>query len=719
MSKEQKNLLWIYLGLTLGTLFVFWPVTGFEFVNFDDTDFITANPHVQAGMTWDSIKWAFNLHTEVARNWHPITMLTHMLDCQLFGLNAGRHHLVNVLYHTANTLLLFFVLRRMNGALWRSAFVAALFAWHPLHVESVAWMAERKDVLSTFFWLLVMWAYGRYAEEFKVQGSKFKGGACWLWYGLSVVFCALGLMSKPMLVTMPFVLLLLDYWPLARMKSVTPVKGKAVAARPSIGWLVFEKIPFFVLSAALCWITFNIQKQGGAMLNSTNLPIGPRVSNALISYVRYIGNMFWPHNLAGLYLRDGEWPMWKAVSAALLLLVITVIVVLQARRRNYLAMGWFWYAGTLVPVIGLVQVGMQAMADRFTYVPLIGLFILVAWGGWELAQAKKVPAVALGVLMGAICVVCMGLTRVQLQYWKDSKALFTRMVTATPKNYMAYYNLGNYYSREDNLAEAVNSYKKAVEYEPNYANAHNNLGGVLLREKNFDEAILHYKRATEIIPEYLHFFNLANALGDAGRLAEAEDTYRKALSLDPNAADAYNNFGMVLNSDKKPDEAIASFRAALRIRPDFELVEFNLANTYSAAGKLEDAITHYAAAVRLNPQRLESYNGLGISYAMQNKMDEAAKWFRELLKVKPDDSGALSNLGNALSAQGKFSEATEAYLTALRLNPKDAQVHYNVGISLSQQGKKEEAIEYFKEALVINPSYPEAQRALESLQKGR
>ena len=733
--------LWISLFLAAGTLLVYWPVTQCEFVNFDDTDFVTANPRVQAGLTVESFKWAW--HSEVARNWHPITMLTHMLDCQLFGLNAGRHHLVNLLFHLANTLLLFHLLKLMTGAVWRSAFVAALFAWHPLHVESVAWIAERKDVLSTLFWFLTIWAYVRYARELGMPNSKCKG-----FYALTLLFFALGLMSKPMLVTVPFVLVLLDFWPLGRLKLVqtaarthgpsqtekqkakvkppAPVRNPpAFAAGKSIfpGRLLWEKIPFLAMSAVLCIVTFSIQKHGGAMLTGRNLPLASRIENALISYPRYIGKMFWPDRLAGLYLRSGEWPLWLAALAALSLLIVSILVVAQMRRRPWLAMGWFWYLGTLVPVIGLVQVGMQSVADRFTYVPLVGLFIILSWGAGELARFWRLPAFAPGVAATLVLTACLVLSARQVGYWKDSETLFKRMIAATKDNYMAHYNLANLYSREKRIAEAAAHYEAALAEEPNYADAHNNFAGLLLDQKRYDDAIQHYAAAIRINPQYLYYFNFANALADAAsarhdtnEFAEAVRAYGQALLLNPGASEAHNNLGMTWDAQGRENEAAAEFREALGLQPDFEPAHFNLANALARLGKLDESIAEYRAAARLNPDRAESHNALGLSYAMQNKMADAAQEFREVIRLQPDNAAANGNLGNALAAQNRIDEAIPYYLAALRLNPKDYQTEFNLALSLSRQGKRAGAESHYRQALRLNPHYAEAQRALQELE---
>ena len=662
---------WVALALALATLAVYWPVTGFQFVNYDDTDFVTANPHVQAGLTAAGFKWAW--HSNVARNWHPVTMLTHMLDCQFFGLRPGWPHLVNLLLHVANTLLLFHLLKRMTGALWRAAAVAALFALHPLHVESVAWVAERKDVLSTLFWFLTTWAYLRYVEKFKVQSSKFK-----VFYALALLFFALGLMSKPMLVTLPFTLLLLDYWPLGRWQFGPPFPWR----------LCLEKIPFLLMSAALCVVTYLFQQQGGAVLDVRNLPLAARLGNALVSYAAYIGKMFWPRHLAGLYLHSGQWPGWQVALAALLLLALSVLALLQGRRRPWLPVGWFWYLGTLVPVIGLVQVGMQSMADRYTYVPLIGLFVILAWGAWDLARAgrwsKFLPAAAAGALAA-----CAAATAHQLTFWKDSESLFNRMIEATPNNYMAHYNLANLRARENRIDDAISNYSAALEEEPNYADAHNNLGGLFLDQKRYDDAIAHYRAALRINPGFLRYFNLANALADAA--SARHDT---------------NLFA----------EAVQTFRQALQLDPGSSQARHNLALTWQAQGRADEALAEFEQAARLDSNRLDTWTQLGFCYVQRNNMERAAAAFRQIIRLRPGDSGAYGCLGNALAGQNKLDEAIPVYLTALKLNPADYQTEFNLALTLSRQGKKDEAADHYRQALRLNPNYTEAQRALRQLQ---
>jgi tetratricopeptide (TPR) repeat protein len=715
---QRGNLsLWIVLILVLGTLLIYWPVTKCEFVNYDDTDFVTANSHVQAGFTADSLKWVWT--SEVARNWHPITMLTHMLDCQLFGLNAGRHHLVNLLFHIANTLLLFQLLKLLTGAVWRSAFIAALFAWHPVHVESVAWIAERKDVLSTFFWFSSMWSYVRYARGTAIKSAKNK----WF-YALALVLFALGLMSKPMLVTGPFVLLLLDFWPLNRMTV-----SKSVGKKEKITFvfplrLLLEKIPFLGLSAVLCVITYLIQNHGGAMLTGNNLALSSRVENALMSYVRYIGKMFWPANLNGLYLRSGDWPLWMAALAGIAVVTMSIIVISQWRRRPWLALGWFWYLGVLTPVIGVVQVGMQSMADRFTYVSSIGIFLIVTWGVCEMAKAWKIPGSILGAAAVIVLTACAMATPRQIGYWRNSETFFKRMIAVNPNNYMARYNLANLYAHQKRNEEAAENYEAALAAEPNYAEAHNNYAGLLLDEKKYDEALHHYREALRLNPQNLYYVNLANALADsasarhdANQFAQAVQAFQQALALDSNSSEVHFNFGLTWDAQGKEAEAAGEFREALRLNPNYEAAHYSLAEALAHLGQLDGAIAEYRAASQLNPGRLGNYNGMGVCYAMQNKMPEAAQQFEQVIRLDPGNAAAHGNLANTLAAQNKIDEAIQHYTEALRLEPADYQTEFNLALSLSRLGKIAEAKTHYERALQINPNYEAAKRALAALPK--
>jgi len=729
---SRRQTLWICLLLAAVTLVLYWPVTRSQFVNYDDTDFITGNPIIQAGVTAGGLRYA--LRAEVARNWHPVTVFSHMLDCQLFGLRAGGHHLTSLLLHIANSLLLFLLLQRMTAALWRSALVAALFAWHPLHVESVAWIAERKDVLSALFWWLTLWAWLGYAAAWKNPGSKSK-----LFYALAVLLYGLAAMSKPMVVTLPFVLLLLDFWPLGRFQlraAPPPARdGRAKsrpgppAARPAANFpapwrLLLEKIPFFAISAALCCKTFLVQQGGGAMMDAANLPIASRIANAFVSYVRYPAKMFWPENLSALYIRTGDWRPWQVAGAVILLAGVTAGIVAQARTRPWLAVGWFWYAGMLVPVIGLVQVGMQTMADRYTYLPLAGLFIILAWGGADLAARFRPPKFLPGLAAVLALAACLLLTARQIPCWKDSETLFKKMIDVSNKNFMAHYNLGNFYSRQGKTDLAIAQYQLALAALPGYADAHNNLAEVFLDLRQYDQAIQHYQEAARLQPTATAWFNLANTFADAARargdtnlFAQSVRAYQQSLQLDPGSFATHNNFGMAWQDQNQDILAISEFQAAVLAKPDLEIAHFSLANSLAKVGRLDEAIAQYQTAARLNPARVESFNSQGLCYARQGKMEDAARLFRSVIQMAPAYPGAYDNLGNALGLEGKYDEAVSAFQKALQLNPRDYLAEFNLGLSFVHQNRRDEAKTHFQAALRLQPDYPAARQALSELDR--
>jgi protein O-mannosyl-transferase len=521
MSAVQltKNQLFavICLVLTLVTLAVYWPVTCHSFVDYDDPAYITGNPHVTSGLTWANVVWAFT--SSEAANWHPLTWISHMIDCDLYGLNPGGHHLTNLLFHIANTLLLFLFLNGTTGALWRSFFVAAFFAWHPLHVESVAWASERKDVLSAFFWILTLFAYTRFANLSKAQNPKSK-----IFYVLALFIFACGLMSKPMVVTLPFVLLLLDFWPLNRLRW----DGKSVRR------LILEKLPFFALSALSGVITCFAQKD--AMWSSASLPLQFRAENALMSYARYIAKTFWPTDLALIYPYPHHWPVELVIGSTLLLVAATVFFILRARQNPYLFVGWFWFLGTLVPVIGLVQTGVQSIADRYTYIPSIGLFVLVVWGANDFLgrwpEWKKFLPVAGSVALAG----CLAVTSIQLNYWQNSIKLFSHAIAVTTNNYAAYNCLGNVLEQVGKKKEAMALYVESVRVEPDYPLGQFNLGMMLLQQGKPDEGFAHLTTAAKLMPS------------------------DPTLQFD---------LGIFLLQHSKPDEAAVHFANALKDKPDF------------------------------------------------------------------------------------------------------------------------------------------------------
>ena len=608
MDKKRLNVrydLLVMLVLVLATAVVYLQVQDYDFVGFDDNEYISENMHVQTGLTAKSVTWAFT--TFHVGNWHPLTWISHMLDFQLFGLKPGFHHLVNLFFHMANTLLLFLVFHRMTKVLWQSAFVAAVFALHPLHVESVAWISERKDVLSTFFWMLTMGAYVFYVEKQELKR-----------YFLALFFFALGLMAKPMLVTLPFAFFLLDYWPLRRLMTGKSSVNKHTQSekflntrskkkerrrsakkaghvneaekqnrqRPSIGHIILEKVPFLVLSLASSIVTYMAQQKGGAVRSLQSLPLTTRITNALVSYCGYIGKMIWPENLAVLYPHPGILPAWKVIGAFIFLGLTTFLIIRSVKRYPYLTIGWLWYLGTLVPVIGLVQVGVQAMADRYTYIPIIGVSIMVAWGVPELLKKWRHRNAVLAAMALIILSIFSFVTWKQVEYWRDSIALFTRTVATTTNNPIMQNNLGN-------------------------------------------------------------------ALEDKGRLDEAISHYTEALRIDPGLADSYNNIGLAVTKQGRPDEAIPNFLKAIRINPGHAAAHYNLGTVLASQGKLDEAVYHFRESVRMKPDYAKAYNNLGNALLLQGKIVEAIDNFRQALRLKPDYAMARENLEHALAIHNK------------------------------------------------------------------
>jgi tetratricopeptide (TPR) repeat protein len=497
--------------LVLGTVAVYAPVRNYDFVSYDDGDYITKNPYVLGGLTWQDFVWAFTkFHSD---NWHPLTWLSHMLDVQCYGLNPGGHHVTNVIIHSLNAVLLFLVFVGVTGAIWRSAFVAAIFAWHPLHVESVAWISERKDVLSGFFWILTMAAYLLHIRQPKLSR-----------YFILVAFCfALGLMSKPMLVTLPFVLLLLDYWPLRRASLMRSDVRKWLS-------LAVEKIPLFILAIISSVITFLAQRE--AIITLHRLPFPVRLNNAIISYAAYLSKFVWPVNLAVFYPMQDSIHFWQLTAAVVALLAGTTVAIATAKRHPYLLVGWLWFIGTLVPVIGIVQVGNQAMADRYMYIPLIGLSIATAWGVPNLVRviiwSEMSRRVALPVISGAVLIASIVTTAKQLAYWQNSLRLFQHTLAVTKDNWFAHGNIAISLGNKGDIAGAITHYRELLRIKPDSVEALNNLAWYLAssnddRYRNGTEALELAERALQLSPnpDPSTLDTLATALAENHRFAEA------------------------------------------------------------------------------------------------------------------------------------------------------------------------------------------------------
>ena len=628
----------ICLFLIVAISAVFWQVRNHEFLNYDDKAYVTENSHVRAGLTLKGIIWAFT--TTDADNWHPLTWLSHMLDYQLYGLNPAGHHLTSLLFHIVNTLLLFLVFKRMTGALWGSGFIAALFALHPLHVESVAWVAERKDVLSTFFWILTIWTYVRYTEQPRLNR-----------YMLVLLSFALGLMAKPMLVTLPFVLLLVDYWPLGRLQfgprsgrhRLNTSRSKGTSDQRSFALrLVLEKVPLFVLAAVSSFLTFFVQRSGGAVAPLELVPLENRVANALVSYVSYIGKMIWPHRLAVFYPYPDTFPIWHVAGAGLLLGAVSFLAILGARRRPYLMVGWLWYLGTLVPVIGLVQVGLQAMADRYTYVPFIGLFIMVAMGVPDILSGWRYRGIVMAISGGLLLAIFMAITWLQVQYWQNGVTLFEHALEVTPNNPLSQSSLGAALADQGKTQEAIAHYTEALRIKPYNAEVHNNLGAALIQQGKIQEAIIHYTEALRINPEYVEaHYNLGNALARQGNTQEAIVHYTEVLRIKPDDADAHNNLGNALSEQGKIEEAIAHYTEALRIVPHDVMVHNNLGNALARQGNIREAIVHYTEALWINPDFAEPHFSLGLVYLRMGDKSLALGEYKILKKINPDLASIL------------------------------------------------------------------------------
>lgn len=646
----------VLLLLTVLTLAAYGRVKDNDFYGLDDDLYITQNPHVLTGLSAENFRWAWT--TDHAYNWHPLTWLSLQLDTQLFGPSPRTYHLVNLAFHVVNMLLLYAVLRWMTGAVWRSAVVAALFALHPLHVESVAWASERKDVLSACFWLLVMLAYAGYARR----------PGIWR-YLLVVVLFALGLTAKPMLVTLPFVLLLLDYWPLERFSATqrTPV---------SVGRLVAEKVPLLIL-ALICSLA-TVAAQERLVQSVTKFSPAARVLNALVSYVAYIGQLFWPVNLVAFYPHPGEAiPLWQAAGAALLLAVITGLVVWGGRRYPYLPVGWFWYVGTLVPVIGLVQVGLQARADRYSYIPLIGLSVLLVWGLADLFARLRISRPVVGTMTATALGVCAVLTAVQVGYWKDSITLLEHTLAVNTDNYRAHSLLGGALLAQNTrgrFAEAVSHLRRALELNPQDATAHLNLGIALSRRGDVEGAIREYEQALAINPEF---------------------------------AEAHKSLGIALSRQGKLDEAAAHLRRAVEIQPEYAEGQLDLGVVLIKQGKTEEAADHFTEAVRLWPNALEPRMNLGLALTRLGRFAEATEEFRAVVQIAPQYPDAAFQLGNVLARAGQADEAIRWLEQAVRLRSGDVRFRCRLAQALYDHGQTEAAAEQYAEATHIAPRWQE------------
>ncbi len=630
MSKPDRTipggLVWAAMAFVLlVTAATFWNVGSFDFIMFDDPQYVHDNPQVSRGISWPGLVWAFT--QSHASNWHPLTWISHMLDVEVFGMNPGAHHWVNLAFHMLNSVLLFGVLLTMTCAVGRSALVAALFAVHPLHVESVAWISERKDVLSALFFMLTLWAYSSY--------SKQKSGRAYL---LVIFFLALGLMSKPMLVTLPFVLLLLDFWPLQRIR-IDHWRSRQWLA------LLIEKIPLFILVALSSVITYIVQRESGAVVELEAASAGLRLSNAVVSYGAYVAAMWWPADLAILYSFPASVAAWKVVTAALFLALITTLAGLGMRRYPFVPVGWFWFLGTLVPVIGLVRVGAQSMADRYTYIPLIGLFIIVAWGGYELLgrrAARRAPLWALSVL---IIVLLAFASRTQIEHWKNAETLWIRSLAVTQNNYRVHGMYGKLLTERGQKADAVEQFRAAIRIKPNIAQIHTLLAQALADLGQPAQAIVHYQQSLALRPDLAYTYTgYGNALAAEGKLDEALAQHQKSMELKADNPLAHNGMGLVLDEMGRSDEAIGHYRRAIELDPGFAAAHNNLAAAYAAAGNLEQAVSAIEIALKIQKDNTDYMYNLAVLLSQQGDLPSARQILRSALEIDPQFDAARQAL---------------------------------------------------------------------------
>jgi Flp pilus assembly protein TadD len=662
----------ICLLLALAVWAVFGQTIRYDFINYDDDLYVYENPIVTGGLSFSKIVWVFT-HNNGLDEWLPLTDISHMLDWQFYGSNAGGHHLTNVALHAATVILLFLVLRAMTGATWRSAFVAALFAVHPLRVESVAWVAERKDVLSGLFFMLTLWAWYLYTQEqLKItSGKPLEENAFSLvdprhWtpgYYLALGFFAMGLMSKNMLVTLPFVLLLLDYWPLNRAGAA----GSASRNRQHLVWfaLILEKGPFFLLSVFSSFITFIAQKVDVQAVQGLSIPW--RMGNALMALVDYLGHMIYPAGLALLYPRPGmDLPVWRIIGSLLVLLVVSTVVVLGRRKYPYLPVGWLWYLGMLVPVIDIMQARDQTRADRYTYLPEIGLCILITWGVAEICGSWRYRRVILGSVAAVILAGLIAAAHAQTTFWKNSVSIWTRTLVCTPRSSVACCNLGIALASQGRLDEAAAEFKQALQINPDDPKSLDNLGKILAGE---------------------------------GKLDEAGERFEQALRLNPDDIKTLNNLGAILVSQGKPADAVPYLKKALQLKPDYAEADYNLGNALALQGNLDDAVQAYQQALQLKPDYAAARTNLERVKTAQAQQPGPAQNSGPTLDANSNDPNVLNYWGVMLARQGRVDEAIQQFERALQINPNDASTHNNLGIALASQGKSDEAYQQFVQAL--------------------
>ncbi len=686
----------IIAALAAATLWVYWPVQDYPFVNYDDAEYVYDNPRVQSGLTPDNILWAFR--STQAGNWHPVTWLSLMLDHELFGNNPGGYHITNLCLHLVNAILLFVVLLNITGALWRSALVAFLFALHPLHVESVAWVSERKDLLCACFMFLCLWTYGHYVKQ---QRPGLYGG--------TLLYFVLGLMAKPMLVTLPFVLLLLDYWPLGRFsrraaKNTAPASARAGGSASRVAWqLILEKIPFLLLTIAACCITLYAQKESVA-----HCAAGSRIANAVLSYAGYLLHTVWPVHLAFLYPFRSTIPFPLVALSILVLGAISFASAKTLVRAPWFLVGWLWFLGTLVPVIGIIQVGEQAMADRYTYVPLIGVFMIIAWEAARFVSGKpfrkSIVAACAVVTLAALSVVA----RQQVGNWRDSVALFRHALAVTRDNHVAHNNLGKVFYEQNQLDSSLHHLSMAIGIVPTYSIALYNVGSILKQQGKPGEALPYLQKAVESDSIYTYaLVCLAETYELLGNDSSAEIYYRKAIASHGDCFTAWYRLAIGMYNRNCLDSAIACLDTVLGRWPNTWGAHYYLGLALSRKNNINGSSLHFSEAIRLNPTSWMPYAAFGEDLSKRGHFAGAIQLYTMAVRLVPDSLQPRLDRAIAFTLENKLDSAIADYRLLLRLKPEFADAHFYLGQVYERINMRDSALFHFREAVRISPTNSE------------
>jgi tetratricopeptide (TPR) repeat protein len=718
-ASSRRTVALICCLLFLSTFALFSPAINHGFVDYDDPGYVTHNLHIQHGFTWPTVRWAFT--TGYAANWHPLTWLSHTLDWKLFGDDARGHHADAIFWHSLSAMMAFLLFRRLTGSMWTSAFAAALFAWHPLRVESVAWVSERKDVLSIFFGLLTLWAYAGYAQA-RQAGRKFS-----FYYLIAFFSLAIGLLCKPTLVTIPCLMLVLDYWPLRRNGS-------------SIAFLILEKIPFFLLAAISSIVTYHVQKAGGAVV--ATIPITYRLANASVSVIRYLYKFLWPFNLAVCYPYPKAWPPILVAGCVAIILGITGIAIWQRHRRPWILVGWLWYLGTLVPVVGIVQVGLQSIADRYTYLPLLGIELALLW---TLRQIRS-PSFQLKLAVaGLVLIACVLRTLNQLSDWRTPRDLYAHALAVTSDNYMAECYLGSVDFGENRFQPARDHFERSIAYKPDYTAAQYRLGLVLDKLGDHQAALAQFHKTLQLDPDdpralyslgtdLLDRKQPAAALVDLNRALndkddftnsdnyiaigmayvqlqqpqEAINAFEHAIELNPGNTQAHYDYGNLLKSLNRDDDALAQYQEVIRIDPNFEEAYYSAGDLLRKTSHLFDAAIMYTHAIELNNQEAGAFYGLGSVTQDLGHNDAAASYYQQAIRIRPDFGDAQYNLGVLLFNANHPDAALPHLEAAVRAEPNNDGDLVGLGVCYEQLGNHAAAIECLRKAIAINPHNSDA-----------